>query len=69
MAPVSTQTSMSPPGPHAFTCRLMSEETMKMPEPIIVPTTSEMAWMGPMPRMNLCSPAGGAAGGSTVVVM
>jgi len=30
----------------------MSAETMKMPDPIMEPTTSEMAASGPMPRMN-----------------
>jgi hypothetical protein len=30
----------------------MSAETMKIPEPIMEPTTREMAARGPMPRMN-----------------
>jgi hypothetical protein len=30
----------------------MSAETMKMPDPIMDPTTSETAASGPMPRMN-----------------
>src|SRR6476620_10758420 len=44
-----TQTSIIPPGPQAFICREMSAETMKIPLPIIDPTTREMAWTGPMP--------------------
>src|SRR5688572_21605092 len=39
----------------------MSAETMKMPDPIIEPTTSEIAASGPMPRMN--SDGGEVAGG------
>src|SRR5690349_3534650 len=30
----------------------MSAETMKIPDPIIDPTTSEIAASGPIPRMN-----------------
>jgi hypothetical protein len=30
----------------------MSADTMKMPDPIIDPTTRLMAARGPMPRMN-----------------
>jgi hypothetical protein len=30
----------------------MSAETMKIPDPIIEPTTREMAASGPIPRMN-----------------
>src|SRR5689334_11846025 len=52
MAPVTTQTSSSAPGPHCPTWRPMSADTMKMPEPIIEPTTREMAASGPIPRMN-----------------
>ncbi len=60
MAPVTTQTSSSAPGPQLLTCRPMSAETMKIPDPIIEPTTSEIAASGPMPRMN--SDAGDGAG-------
>ena len=44
--------SRSAPGPQADTCRPMSAETMKIPDPIMEPTTSEIAASGPMPRMN-----------------
>ena len=66
MAPVTTQTSSSAPGPHWPTCRPMSAETMKIPEPIIEPTTSEIAASGPMPRMN--SGGGELAGWAFAVV-
>ena len=59
MAPVTSQTRSSAPGPQLETWRPMSAETMKIPEPIIEPTTSEIAASGPMPRMN--SAAGGAS--------
>ena len=36
----------------------MSAETMKIPEPIIEPTTSEIAASGPMPRMNSVGASG-----------
>jgi hypothetical protein len=52
MAPVMAQTSSRAPGPQSDTCREMSAETMKIPEPIMDPTTREMAASGPMPRMN-----------------
>ena len=39
--PDSTHTSSSTPG--ACTCRRISAETMKMPDPIIDPTTSAVA--------------------------
>ena len=59
-----TQTSNRPPGPQGDTCRPMSAETMKIPDPIIEPTTSEIAASGPMPRMN--SDGGLVAGGAWV---
>ena len=62
MSPVRTQTRISPPGPQGDTCRLMSAETMKMPDPIIEPTTSEIAASGPMPRTNSEDDGVGAAG-------
>jgi hypothetical protein len=34
---VTIQTIIRAPGPHASTCRPISAETMKMPEPIMVP--------------------------------
>src|SRR6185436_4557957 len=52
MSPVTTHTRRSPPGPQSDICRAMSAETMKIPEPIIEPTTSEIAASGPIPRMN-----------------
>ncbi len=45
----------------------MSAETMKMPDPIIDPTTSEVAASGPMPRMNWSR--AGAGGASFGLVM
>jgi hypothetical protein len=46
----------------------MSAETMKMPDPIIDPTTREMAASGPMPRMNSEGDvvAGGAFAGADI---
>ena len=45
----------------------MSAETMKMPEPIMVPTTSEMAASGPMPSDELLGTR--SVAGSAVAVM
>src|SRR6185312_4931375 len=59
-------TSRSAPGPQGFTCRAMSAETMKIPEPIMDPTTSEMAASGLMPRMNSEEVPGSDAGGASV---
>jgi hypothetical protein len=42
----------------------MSAETMKIPDPIIDPTTRLMAASGPMPRMN--SEGGEVAGSAWV---
>src|SRR5919109_5133001 len=64
MTPVISQTSRRPPGPQGDICRPMSAETMKIPEPIIDPTTSEIAARGPMPRMN--SEGGVVAAGALV---
>src|SRR4051812_49721851 len=52
IAAVMTHTRRSAPGPQDETCREMSAETIKIPEPIIDPTTSDMAASGPIPRMN-----------------
>jgi hypothetical protein len=52
IAPVINHTKSSAPGPQSDTCRPMSADTMKIPEPIIDPTTRLMAARGPMPRMN-----------------
>jgi len=49
---VMSQTSSRAPGPQGDTWREMSAETMKIPEPIIDPTTSDIAASGPIPRMN-----------------
>src|SRR6266542_5005569 len=68
MTPVITQTSRSAPGPQADTWRPMSAETMKIPDPIMEPTTSEIAASGPMPRMNSgdwLAGAGAFAGATT----
>jgi hypothetical protein len=43
--PVVNQTTISNPG--LFTCREMSADTMKMPEPIIDPATIMVASSGP----------------------
>src|SRR6202171_1657264 len=43
--PVINQTTISNPG--LFTCRAMSADTMKMPDPIIEPATIMVASSGP----------------------
>ncbi len=48
MTPVTTQTTMSQPA--APTSREISAETMKMPEPIMVPATSMVASKRPSCR-------------------
>jgi hypothetical protein len=52
------QTTNNHPGEP--TCREMSEETMKMPEPIIEPATSIVESSKPSPRTNFSSATGGA---------
>src|SRR5919112_2033373 len=68
IAPVITHTSSSAPGPQAETCRPMSADTMKIPEPIMEPTTSDMAASGPIPRINSdgADVAGGALAGAAI---
>ena len=53
MAAVTSQAAMSRAGEP--TVRLMSAETMKMPEPIIEPMTMAVAENRPMPRTKLRS--------------
>ena len=65
--PVTTQATSSHPG--LPTWRAMSAETMKMPEPIIEPTTTIVASNRPSPRLNSVSsavrtPVGAARGSS-----
>ena len=50
MIPESPQTSKSKPG--LWTCLTMSAETMKIPEPIMEPTTSAVASRRESARTN-----------------
>src|SRR3954454_24997859 len=65
---VATHTAISPPG--EFIVRAMSAETMKMPEPIIDPTTSMVASsrlrLRLKPASELVSAAAGGASGRAV---
>src|SRR5689334_11240720 len=69
MRPVTIHTTSSAPGPQGPTCRPMSAETMKIPDPIMEPTTRDTAASGPIPRMN--SVGGEVTGGvdSTCMVI
>src|SRR5215213_8327191 len=63
---VATHTAISPPG--EFIVRAMSADTMKMPEPIIDPTTSKVASRRLRLRLKpaselVCVEWGGASGG------
>src|SRR5579863_8396419 len=57
--PVTSQATSSQPG--LPTRRLMSADTMKMPEPIIAPTTTIVASKRPSPRRNSVGSSGPTA--------
>src|SRR5262249_39371612 len=57
-APVSNQATSSHPAPP--TLRAISAETMKIPEPIIDPTTTIVESYNPRPRLNSVSSMVGA---------
>src|SRR6266571_1332979 len=60
-APVTSHTNSSQPG--APTCRVISAETMKMPEPIIDPATIMVESSRPRPWTNF-----GSAGAAIISV-
>ena len=64
ISPVTTQIISSPPG--EFICRAMSADTMKIPEPIMEPTTSMVASSSDSPRLNSLSGETCAAGSAAV---
>jgi len=58
--PVTAQATSSQPA--LPTCRAMSAETMKIPDPIIDPTTTIVESNRPRPRLNSRSVTGWTAG-------